>query len=122
MMNQSNLKKYTKEEMEEYSGDVGAGYDESGNFCLPDGTYFDANGYFYDQDGYDEQGGYFDQDGNYIVEAEYDQQDDEEEKYTYADFDSSSKGVKGNYYNYNQTSNTHTKRELDRLKQEIVEK
>ena len=50
------LKAYSFQEIELYSGQ----YDEEMNYILPDGSYFDQNGYFYDKDGYDENGGYFD--------------------------------------------------------------
>ena len=63
---QTDLKKYTIEEIESYGGY----YDQELNYVLDGGDYFDQNGYYYDKDGFDESGGYFDYEINEYVSAD----------------------------------------------------
>ena len=119
-MSQLNLKKYTDEEIEEYCQGDEAEYDEHGNYVLPDGSYFDKLRYFYDQDGYDEQGGYFDDNGNYKID-DHEEDKEADVDYGYKDFDSSSKGISKNYYSYKNQGHIDPKKELNRVKKEVID-
>ncbi len=44
---------HSKEKIEEQEGY----YDEFGFYILPDGDFYDHNGYYFDKEGYDEFGG-----------------------------------------------------------------
>ncbi len=38
----------------------GGKYDDSGFYSLPDGSFYDPDGFKFDKEGYDEFGGYYD--------------------------------------------------------------
>ena len=41
-------------------------FDEAGFFILPDKSFYDPYGYFFDKDGYDVQGGWYNANGIYV--------------------------------------------------------
>ena len=60
---------HSKEKIEEQEGY----YDDFGFYILPDGDFYDHNGYYFDKEGYDEFGGYYD--GlSYVPGAEYEEE------------------------------------------------
>ena len=52
-------KRYTQEEIEAHEGK----YDEDGFYILPDGGFFDPEGYKFNKEGFDGIGGYYDDNG-----------------------------------------------------------
>lgn len=73
--NQTNLKKYPKEEIEKEEGK----YDQDGFYILSNGDFYDNHGYYFDVDGFDASGGYYAEDGRYI--AAYEIADEEQDDY-----------------------------------------
>ena len=66
--------------MEEFK--EGGYFDYKDYFIYDDGDYFDAEGHYYDKDGYDECGGYFDDEkGEYVVVTPADGPPEDEEDY-----------------------------------------
>ena len=44
----------------------GAKYDDFGFYNLPDGDFYDPDGYYFNKEGYDEFGGYYEHDNCYV--------------------------------------------------------
>lgn len=44
----------------------GAEYDDYGFYNLPDGSFYDPDGHFFNQNGFDEFGGYYDNNNIYV--------------------------------------------------------
>ena len=64
-------KPLTRAEIEAKEGQ----YDEDGFYNLPDKSFYDPAGYYFNKDGYDEFGGYYDdQSGSYVPGAGYEDQ------------------------------------------------
>lgn len=65
-MNSRPFGDYNKneEEMKKIIEENGGGYDEQGFYVLPNGSFYDPYGYYFDEEGYDEMGGYY-QEGRY---------------------------------------------------------
>ncbi len=57
---------HTKEDIEQHEGY----YDEDGFYVMGDGSFYDPNGYYFDQEGYDEFGGYY-ENGYYVPGPDY---------------------------------------------------
>jgi hypothetical protein len=57
----------SREEIEKQSGD----YDEYGFFVLEKGDFYDPNGYYFDENGYDGFGGYYDDNMVYVPAPEF---------------------------------------------------
>lgn len=55
-------KKFEKEEIDKQDGK----YDADGFYILKGGDFFDPEGYYFNNKGYDEFGGYYDKNGEYI--------------------------------------------------------
>lgn len=51
-------KKLTKEEMKQLVDKNEGKFDDDGFYILPDGSFYDKQGYIFDAEGYDEHGGY----------------------------------------------------------------
>ena len=49
-------------------------------YILPDGDYFDPNGYYFDKDGYDENGVYFDAENREYI-YKHDEEFEEEKEH-----------------------------------------
>lgn len=47
-----------------YKGEVFL--DEEGFYCYGDGSFYDPDGFYFDQEGYDKYGGYYNESGNYV--------------------------------------------------------
>jgi len=52
-------KEFTKQEIESYEGK----YDEDGFYILPKGDFFDPEGFYFNESGFDGIGGYYDAHG-----------------------------------------------------------
>ena len=69
----SKLKIYSKEEIEKEIGE----YDEDDFYLLPNGSFYDPLGYYFNEQGLDEIGGYYDDDGFYVdPDEEYNEDSD----------------------------------------------
>lgn len=82
------LKNYSKELIEKEIGN----YDEDGFYLLPNGSFYDPLGYFFDEQGFDEVGGYYDDEGFYVdPDEEYnedsDLSDEEDENFNHYNVD-----------------------------------
>ena len=52
----NGLRVFSKEEIEANEGK----YDNDGFYILPDGSFYDYQGYYFDKDGFDANGGFYD--------------------------------------------------------------
>ena len=59
-------KALTEEEMKRVEEEGQGEWDKDGFYVLPDGSFYDPYGYYFDEEGYDEYGGYYDDDGYYV--------------------------------------------------------
>ena len=67
-------KQYPKEQIEKEEGK----YDKDGFYILTKGDFYDAHGYYFDEEGFDVSGGYYDHEGMYVPPCEIadEEQDD----------------------------------------------
>lgn len=56
-------KQFSEEEIKAKQGK----FDEDNFYILPDGDFYDNEGYYFDVEGFDELGGYYDDNGEYIA-------------------------------------------------------
>lgn len=52
----NGLRQYSRAEIEASEGK----YDKDGFYILPDGSFYDYQGYYFNKEGFDENGGFYD--------------------------------------------------------------
>ncbi len=66
-MEQDKYRRLTQEEILKLPGKM----DDIGFYILEGGDFYDPDGYYFDEKGYDKYGGYYDDDGVYVPHRSY---------------------------------------------------